>query len=81
MSLFDRPVVPPEVQAREDQWNRHKEACLARFNSAVAAGKRGDYRQSQEIIATVRAGHGDKTADVCAAELKKAIQRDSTKKR
>jgi hypothetical protein len=81
MSLFERPTVSPEVQAREDAWNRDKEACLARFNSAVAAGKRRDYRQSESIIATVRASRGDKAAEVCAAELKKAIQRDSTKKR
>jgi hypothetical protein len=81
MSLFGRPAVPPEVQAQEDAWNRDKEACLARFNAAVAAGKRRDYRQSESIIATVRASHGDKAADVCAVELKKAIQREPKTKR
>ena len=81
MSLFDRPAVPPDMQAKEDAWNRDKEACLSRFNSAVAAGKRGDYRQSQSIIATVRERGGQKAADVAAAELKKAIQREPKTKK
>jgi len=81
MSLFDRPVVPPEVQAREDAWNVSKEAALTRFNSAVAAGKRRDYRQSEEIIASVKATHGDKAAAIAATELKKAIQREAKPKK
>jgi hypothetical protein len=60
--------------------NDSKEACLARFNAAVAAGKRRDYSQSQEIISTVRERHGDAAADIAAAELKKAIQRESKPK-
>jgi hypothetical protein len=75
MSLFARPAVPPEVQAREDRWNRDKEACLARFKSAVEAAKRRDYRQSEAIIASVRERHGEKAAAIAATELKKAIQR------
>jgi aryl-alcohol dehydrogenase-like predicted oxidoreductase len=81
MSLFGRPAVPPEVQAREDAWNREKEECLKRFNEAVAAGKRGSYGLSQAIIARVKEGHGQKAADIAASELKKAIQREPKTKR
>lgn len=81
MSLFGRATVPPEVQAREDAWNRDKEACLKRFNEAVAARKRGSYGLSQAIIAAVKESHGQKAADVAALEIKKAIQREPKTKR
>jgi DNA-binding GntR family transcriptional regulator len=77
----ERPAVPPEVAAREEAWNRSREECLARFNSAVAAGKRRDYRQCEEIIASVKARHGEKASAIAAAELKKAIQRDAKSKK
>lgn len=81
MGLFDKPVIPPEVAAREEAWAKHREECLARFWQAVEASKRRDHRQSEAIIATVRASHGDKAADIAAAELKKAIQRDAKPKK
>ncbi|MFM0165718.1 hypothetical protein PQR39_35480 [Paraburkholderia sediminicola] len=81
MGLFDRPVIPPEVTAREEKWAAHREECLKRFWQAVEAGKRRDYRHCEAIIATVRAGHGQKAADVAAAELKKAIQREPKTKK
>jgi hypothetical protein len=76
MSLFNRPVVPLEAQAREDHWNADKEACLTRFKGAVAASKGRDHRQSEAIIASVRERHGDKAAEIAASELKKAVRHE-----
>ena len=81
MFASERPAVLPEVQAREDGWNQEKEACLARFNAAVAAGKQRDYRLSEAIIASVKDKHGAKASAIAAAEIKKAIQRDTTKRK
>lgn len=65
----------------EERWTKDRAACLARFEKAVAAGKRRDYRQCEAIIANVRAKHGDAAADIAAKELKAAIKHEPKTKR
>lgn len=81
MGLFDRPTIAPEVAEQEARWNQEREECLARFWKAVEAGKRRDYRQCEEIIASVKARHGEAAGAIAASELKKAIQRDAKPKK
>lgn len=53
-----------------------REECLARFLSAVRAGRRGDYNEAKAIVESVRSKAGKTVAERAKKELWAYIKSD-----